>query len=73
MLVAHVDAKLLVSHLPLDGAASHLTAVLNVPAQDVPGIALIVHVLLPRRILGQVDSRLVVARSVVVPAKYRAQ
>ena len=67
MLVAHVDAELLVPHLPLDGAPPDLTAVLDVPAQDVPGLPLLVSVLLTRRILGQVDTTRVEAGGVVIP------
>ena len=66
-LVAHVYAELLVPHLPLDGALPDLTAVLNGPAHDVPGLPLLVSVLLYRRILGQVDTTGVEVGGIVIP------
>ena len=67
MLVTHVDAELLVPHLPLDGAPPNLTSVLNVPAQDVPGLPLLVSVPLTRSILGQVDTTRVETGGIVIP------
>jgi hypothetical protein len=52
VLITHLDAELLVPHLPLDGAPADLTAVLDVPAQDVPALPLLASVLLTRSILG---------------------
>ena len=47
VLITHLDAELLVPHLPLDGAPADLTAVL-----DVPALPLLASVLLTRSILG---------------------
>ena len=66
-LVTHVYAELLVPHLPLDGALPDLTAVLDGPAHDVPGLPLLVSVLLYRRILGQVDTTGVEVGGIVIP------
>ena len=62
MLITHLDAELLVPHLPLDGAPADLTALL-----DVPALPLLASVLLTRSILGQVGTTRVEAGGIVIP------
>ena len=62
-----MNTEALVSHLPLVLAAPHLAGVLHGAPQHVQGLAsLLVSVLWARRVLGEVDSRVVVTVRVVV-------
>ena len=62
-----MDTEALVAHLPLALTSLHLAGILHGATQDVKGLScLLVSVLFPRRILGEVDSSVVVTVRVVV-------